>query len=143
MVMEMDGRKLEVFIITPDATASEKYKFHGQADMVVLRCLTGDMGILPGREACSAILDEGALRILTEDGERKVAVLGGVFHFEKDVLTLLTQKAMLPGEIDIVVTEAQVNEYEARMGVETDISEKGRLRKELRRLKILLDVAAR
>jgi len=136
-------KKLEIFVITPDATESDKYKFHGKADMVILRCLTGDMGILPGRDACSAILDEGALRIITEEGERKIAVLGGVFHFEKDKLTLITQKALLPGEIDTTATEIQAQEYETRLSTEAGISERNKLRRDLRRTKVLLNVAAR
>ena len=138
----MADKKLEIIIITPNATEQDKYKFHGHADMAILHCLTGDMGILPGRVACSAILGEGALRILDEEAERKIAVLGGVFHFENDVLTLITQKAMLPGEIDIAATEILVREYEARLGTETDVNEKDWLRKELRCCKVLLDVAA-
>ena len=138
----MADKKFEIFIITPDATESEKYKFHGHADMAVLHCQTGDMGILPGRVACSAILGEGALRIFDEEAERKIAVLGGVFHFENDVLTLLTQKALLPGEIDIAATEIAASEYEARISAETDVSKKERLRKELRCCRVLLDVAA-
>jgi len=137
----MTDKKLEIFIITPDATESDKYKFHGQADMVILRCLTGDMGILPGREACSAILDDGALRILNDEGERKIAVFGGVFHFEKDVLTLITQKAQLPGDIDIASTEAQVQECETRLSAEASVSERDKIRKALHRSKVLLNVA--
>jgi len=139
----MSEKKLEIFIITPDATESEKYKFHGQADMVILRCLTGDMGILPGREACSAILAEGALRILSEDTERKIAILGGVFHLENDVLTLITQKALLPGEIDIAATQAQAQDYEARLTADASVSERDKARKGLHRSKVLLSVAAR
>jgi len=138
----MAEKKLEISIITPNATEQDKYKFHGHADMAVLHCLTGDMGILPGRVACSAILGEGALRILDEEAERRIAVLGGVFHFENDILTLITQKAMLPGEIDIAATEIATREYEARLSTETDISEKDWLRRELRCCKVLLDVAA-
>ena len=138
----MADNKLEIIIITPNATEQDNYKFQGHADMAILHCLTGDMGILPGRVACSAILGEGALRILDEETERKIAVLGGVFHFENDALTLITQRAMLPGEIDIAATEILVREYEARLGAETDVNEKDWLRKELRCCKVLLDVAA-
>lgn len=135
-------KTIEIFVITPDATEQEKYKFHGNGDMVILRCLTGDMGILPGRVACSAILDEGPLRVLDDEGpERKIAVLGGVFHFENDVLTVITQKAMLPGEIDITATEAMAQEWEARLSQEVSVPEKDKIRKELRRYKVLLDVA--
>jgi len=138
----MADKKLEVFVITPDATEREKYKFHGQADMAILHCLTGDIGILPGRVACSAILGEGALRILDNDIRRKVAVLGGVFHFEDDILTLITQKALLPGEVDIMATQSQVQELESRIISETKAGERDKLRSELRRCKIMLDVAA-
>ena len=140
----MPDKKLEIFVITPNATEQEKYKFHGQSDMVILRCLTGDIGILPGRVACSAILGEGPLRILDDEApERKIAVLGGVFHFENDTLTVITQKALLPGEIDITATEVQVREHEARLTQETKVAEKDRIREELRRCKVLLDVAGR
>jgi len=110
--------------------------------MAILHCLTGDIGILPGRVACSAILGEGALRILDNDIRRKVAVLGGVFHFEDDILTLITQKALLPGEVDIMATQSQVQELESRIISETKAGERDKLRSELRRCKIMLDVAA-
>ena len=97
----MADKKIEIYVITPNATESEKYKFHGQAGMAVLRCLTGDMGILPGRVACSAILDNGILRILDDGEERKIMVYGGVFHFENDILTVLTQKALLSSEVNV------------------------------------------
>ena len=139
----MAEKQLEIFIITPDATEREKYKYHGTADMVILRCLTGDMGILPGRRACSAILGEGILRVLGDETERKIAVLGGVFHFENDILTLITQKALLPGEIDIVAVEAQVRDSEARKNSESNVNTINEIRTELNRLKLLLDVAAR
>ena len=137
----MSEKKLEIFIITPDADEASKYKFHGLADMVILRCRTGDMGILPGREACSAILDEGALRVIGEDGMRKIAVLGGVFQFENNVLTVITQEALLPGEIDIAATEIQIQDYEACLVAETSASQRDRLRVGWRRSKMLLDVA--
>jgi len=138
----MPNKKIEIYVITPNATEQEKYKFHGHGNMVILRCLTGDMGILPGRVACSAILGDGPLRIMEDENlERKIAVLGGVFHFEDDALTVITQKAMLPSEIDITATQAQAQEYETRLIHETNVVTKDKIRKELRRCKVLLDVA--
>jgi len=133
--------KIEIKLITPNTTNQEAFKFHGHATMVILRCQTGDFGILPGRMACSAILGDGSLRIVDEEEKRKIAVLGGVFHFENDVLTIITQKAFLPGEIDITATEIQVKECENRLAYEASAIEKDRIRKELRRAKVLLDVA--
>ena len=136
----MSDKKIEIFIVTPDATTQEQYKYHGMADMVVLRCRTGDVGILPGRTACSATLGEGILRIFENEAERKIAILGGVFRFENDTLTLITQKALLPGEIDITMIEAQIHETDARKSDETDILVQGELRTELGRLRLLLEV---
>ena len=137
----MADKKLEISVITPDATEHDKYKFQGQADMIILRCRTGDLGILPGRVACSAILAEGPLRIYDETDVKKIAIMGGVFHFENDTLTVITQKAFLPGEIDITSTEIQASELEARLQQETNVAIKDKTRSELKRCKILLDVA--
>ena len=136
------AKKLEIRLITPNATEQDKYKFHGHGDMAILRCRTGEMGILPGRVAISAILDEGPLRILDENEERKIAVLGGVFHFKNDILTVISQKALLPGEIDITATEAQASELEARILQEPSVAEKDKLRQELRRCRILQTTVA-
>jgi len=136
----MAEKQLELFIVTPDATKQEQYKYHGMADMVVLRCHTGDMGILPGRTACAATLGEGILRIFENEASNKVAILGGVFRFENDTLTLITQDALLPSEIDTAAIEIQIHECEARNGSDTDISKQGELRTELNRLRLLLEV---
>jgi len=135
------SNKIEIKLITPTATNQETYKFHGHADMVILRCATGDFGILPGRVACSAILGDGSLRIMDEEEKRKIAVLGGVFHFENDELTIITQKAFLPGEIDIATIQAQVQECESRLSKEMNTKEKDKIRNELRKCNVLLDVA--
>jgi len=138
----MSNKKIEIYVITPNATEQEKYKFQGHGDMVILRCLTGDMGLLPGRVACSAILGDGTLRIMEDEGpQRKIAIMGGVFHFENDVLTVITQQALLPGEIDITVTQAQAQEHETRLTQETNVTAKDKIRNQLRRFKVMLDVA--
>jgi len=134
------ANKIEVFVITPDASETDKYKFHGQADMVILRCRTGDMGILPGRVACSAILDEGVLRILEEGTERKLVVLGAVYQFEKDTLTVITHKAVLPGEVDAGIVELQTRELGERLSHETDAEAREKLRKELHRCRLMASI---
>ena len=84
----MTAKKLRLRIVTPEQVMTD-----GDADMVIMRCTTGDMGILPGHEACSAALDDGTLRVLDGGGERRVAVHGGVATIQNDVLTILTNAA--------------------------------------------------
>jgi len=98
----MATEKLRLRVATP-----ENIKFDGDADMVVLRCITGDMGILPNHEAYSAILDYGVLRILLEGYERRMAVFGGLAQIHDNVVTVLANDAQWPEDIDIALVEAE------------------------------------
>ena len=91
----MAGKKLHLRIITP-----EKVKLDENADMVIMRCTTGDMGILPGHQACSAILDYGVMRIMDDDNERRIAVFGGIAQVRNDEVFILANDAQWPEDID-------------------------------------------
>lgn len=91
----MAGKKLHLQIITP-----ETVKLDENADMVIMRCTTGDMGILPGHQSCSAILDYGVMRIIDGDNERRMAVLGGIAQVRGDEVFVLANDAQWPEDID-------------------------------------------
>ena len=91
----MPSKKLNLRVITPEAVKVEM-----ETDMVIMRCITGDMGILADHEACSAVLDYGVLRILDEDDERRMAVYGGIAQVSENLVTVLANSAQWPGEID-------------------------------------------
>jgi F-type H+-transporting ATPase subunit epsilon len=91
----MAGKKLHLKIITP-----EQVKLDEKADMVIMRCTTGDMGILPGHQACSAILDYGVMRIMDDDNERRIAVFGGIAQVRNDEVFILANDAQWPEDID-------------------------------------------
>ena len=94
--------KLRLRVATPD-----KVKYDQDAEMVIMRCITGDMGILPRHESCSAILDYGVLRILNDGDERRMAVFGGIAQIRDNVLTILANDAQWPEDIDITHAEAE------------------------------------
>jgi len=94
--------KLSLRVATP-----ENVKFDDSADMVILRCITGDMGILPNHEACSAILDYGVLRILGDGGEQRLAVFGGMAQVRDNVVTVLANDAQWPQDIDVALVESE------------------------------------
>jgi len=106
----MATEKLRLRVITP-----ESVKYDESADMVIMRCTTGDMGILPRHEACSAILDFGVLRILNEGTERRMAVLGGIAQVRDSTVTILANGAQWPEEIDRAYAEAELEEAERRL----------------------------
>jgi F-type H+-transporting ATPase subunit epsilon len=98
----MAVEKLRLRVATPD-----NVKYDQDAEMVIMRCITGDMGILPRHESCSAILDYGVLRILNDGDERRMAVFGGIAQIRDNVLTILANDAQWPEDIDITHAEAE------------------------------------
>ena len=96
--------KLQLRILT-----SESVKFDEPVEMVIMRCITdemgirsavGDLGILPGHMPLSAVLGISPFRIVDEGEERVIAVFGGLVNVRDDVVTVLTEKALWPDEIE-------------------------------------------
>ena len=100
--MAVAARKLHLKITTP-----ENVKYDEQAEMVIMRCITGDMGIMADHEATSAILDYGVLRILDNDEERRMAVFGGIAQVGDNKVTILANDAQWPEDIDMAFVEAE------------------------------------
>jgi len=98
----MAEKKLHLRVFTPERiTADEK------ANMVIIRCTTGDMGFLPGHVAYSAVLDCGVMRVFNEDGEERLAIFGGLAEIRNDVLTILANAAERPEDIDLAAAQAE------------------------------------
>jgi F-type H+-transporting ATPase subunit epsilon len=106
----VDLKKLRLRIVTP-----EEIKFDENVDMVIMRCTTGDMGILHGHEPRSAVLSYGALRILNGGNERRLAVFGGLAEVQNNLLTILTNLAEWPDEIDRARAELDFERAERHM----------------------------
>lgn len=102
----MAEKKLRLRVVMP-----EEIKVDELADMVIMRCTGGDMGVLPGHEPRSAVLDYAPMRILDGGSERRIAVYGGLAVIEDDILTVLTHDAEWPEEIDL--TQARVDRERA------------------------------
>lgn len=97
----MEKKKLNLKIVTPRGVKIEE-----KADMIVMRCIDGDMGILPGHEPISAAMGDGILRIINDGAEQKIAVFGGVAVVKNDTINLITSIAQRPGEIDLSRAES-------------------------------------
>lgn len=102
--------KIHLRIITP-----EELKVDESADMVIMRCVNGDLGVLPGHCNYSAALGDGVLRIINGNSERKLAVLGGIAEIKNDVVTIVTNNAESPEEIDIKVAQDDRERAERRI----------------------------
>ena len=108
----MAGKKtFNLKVVTPGGV-----KFSDSAQMVIMRTTTGDMGILPGHEPCSAALAQGIVRITASDGNRRcMGVFGGLAKMEEDTLTLLTGAAQWPDEVDPALAHAEREECLQRL----------------------------
>ena len=131
-------KKLRVRIITP-----ETVKYDDAADMVIMRCATGNMGILPGHMPCSAVLrDSGVTRIILDGGEHWVAVYGGIAQVANDNITILTAAAEWPEEIDLAVAQAEREDAERRLRENLDNIEIQSNQVSLRRALVRIEVSS-
>jgi F-type H+-transporting ATPase subunit epsilon len=91
--------KLTVHVVTP-----EREVFVGEADMVVARTTTGDVGILPGHVPMLVPLAIGALAIVDGSVRTQAAVDGGFLHVTGSAgetrVDVLAEHAELASEID-------------------------------------------
>jgi F-type H+-transporting ATPase subunit epsilon len=134
----MGTEKLHLRVATP-----ENVKFDEDVDMVIMRCITGDIGILPNHEACSAILDFGVLRILSNDSEeRRMAVFGGMAQIRDNVVTVLANDAQWPEDIDISLVEAEREKAQRRIQESVDALQIQKDQVVLRRTLVQIEVSS-
>jgi len=81
-------KKLELRIIAPGMKLEKKPP--ELADMVIVHCITGELGILPGRMPCSMVLGKGSLRVRENDVEYRMKIDGGIASVSNDVVTVLS-----------------------------------------------------
>jgi len=133
----MATRKLHLRITTP-----EDIKYDDEAEMVIMRCITGDMGILAHHEATSAILDYGVLRVFNDGDERRMAVFGGIAQVMDNVVTILANDAQWPEDIDAAFVESEHERMKRRMQESRSDLELQRDQVLMRRLLVQTEVSA-
>jgi F-type H+-transporting ATPase subunit epsilon len=81
----------------------ERVLYEGDADMVVCRTSDGEIAFLPGHVPFVGALGIAKVRILLpESGEVAAAVHGGFVEVSHDTVTILSDVAELPEQIDTV-----------------------------------------
>jgi len=133
----MAKEKLRLKVATPD-----KIKYDREADMVIMRCITGDMGILPKHETCNAILDYGVLRILDDGEERRMAVFGGLAQVRDNIVTILANDAQWPEDIDLSVAEEERDRSALRLQESADDLELQKEQVQMRRTLVQIEVSS-
>lgn len=83
-------------IVTP-----ERIVYSEQVDMVVVRGVEGELGILPNHIPLVTPLKIAAAKIKQGNSEQLVAVNGGFVEVRKDKVVILAESAELPEDIDV------------------------------------------
>lgn len=129
-------KKLALTIKTPRGV-----KFNEEADMIIMRLIDGDFGVLPGHEAISTVLGDGTLRIINNGVEKKLAVFGGIVEVEDTRVDIYSTIAQMPHEIDLERAEADRKEALAELyekPVDEDMNVHASIRRALVRIEVSL-----
>lgn len=108
----MAENKIALKVITP-----QREMYSGNAEMVIMRTKSGDVGIMYGHQPMVTVLDYGVMRIQNSDdsGDKTAAVFGGFAQIDADGITILTDSAEWDAEIDLKRAEEARKRAEERL----------------------------
>ncbi len=95
-------------IVTPDGLI-----FDGQAEELIVRSTSGDLGILAGHINCVAPLGMGRATVVTDGKHRYAACIGGMVSVVNGEVTLVPTTFEWAESIDAVRAEASQRRAEA------------------------------
>ena len=126
---------LHVEVVSP-----ETILYEGEADQVVCRPTGGEIAFLPGHQPFVGALETYPVRVLLPgSGEVVVAVHGGFVEVRDDRVTVLSDVAELPEQIDVVRAETAKETAQAAVNADADDLEAAAA---LARAELRLQVAA-
>ena len=126
-----EGKNFHLAVVTPEAAVLDT-----EASFVALPAHDGEIGVLRNRAPLLIKLDVGLLRAETADGTRRLYVDGGFAEMIDNRLTVLTEDAKDPGELDR--GEAEKSLAEARAMTAEDAAAFTAREKALRRARVKL-----
>jgi F-type H+-transporting ATPase subunit epsilon len=80
--------------------SQDRLVFEGDADMIVIPGVNGEMGILPNHAPLLSILDIGVIRVRAGSREDVFTVTGGIVDVQPYIVTILADAAENVDEID-------------------------------------------
>jgi F-type H+-transporting ATPase subunit epsilon len=101
---------LQLEIVTPEARV-----FNGSALMVVAPGSEGGLGTLPGHMPLMTEIHPGEVLVTTAEGDLSFAVGGGFLEILPDRVSILTDMAVVEGEIDEKAAEEAVARAEKEL----------------------------
>jgi F-type H+-transporting ATPase subunit epsilon len=123
---------LDVALVSP-----ERILFTGEADMVICRTTDGEIAFLTGHAPLVGALGIGTVRIKLSDGEEvKAAVHGGFVEVRDNRVSILSDVAELPDQIDVERARRAREEADRRIREGDDAGAEAALRRAHVRLEL-------
>ena len=110
--------------------------------MVVMRCIDGDLGVLPGHEPISTVLGDGILRIHNNGSIKKLALFGGIAQISPTSVNIYSTIAQKPDEIDRERAERDLQDVQATIMEEKEEHQIRRLQVMMRRSLVRIEVSS-
>jgi len=109
--MAADSELLHVELVAPDRTV-----WSGEAEMVIARTIEGDVGILRGHSPLLSLLTDAVVEISTTEGVVVAVVDGGFLSVAADRVSILSDHAALPHEINVDEVRRELEEARGLIG---------------------------
>jgi F-type H+-transporting ATPase subunit epsilon len=106
-----------------EIVSQDRLVFEGDADMIIVPGILGEMGILPKHAPLLSTLKMGVLRVRTQGREEDFTVSGGVIEVQPDLVTILADAAENVMEIDVARAEAARRRAEEMLDQGTGLSD--------------------
>ncbi len=128
-----------------EIVSQDRQVFTGDADMVIVPGIQGEMGILPNHAPLLSTLKLGILRVRYQGEEQVFTIAGGVIEVQPDLVTVMADAAENVQEIDISrAREAKKRAEEIlKQGPPPDSDSYLKLEAALRRSNLRLDAVRR
>lgn len=91
-------------VVTPERTELDRV-----VDSIVLPMYDGELGIKRGRAAMIGRLGYGQMRLQTDAGTETFFIDGGFAQVEKDVVSVLTSRALPGKSLNVGTAEAELS----------------------------------
>lgn len=124
-----------------ELVSPERIVFEGEADLVIVRTTSGEIGFQPGHVPFVGVLNVAEARLQMSDGTRQsIAVHRGFVELADNHLTILSDVAELAADID--AGRAQAAKQRAEQAISAD-AEDAEAIGALTRANVRLDVAGK
>ncbi len=125
---QQEGRQLFCRVITP-----QKVIYDGEVDMVVVRIADGDIGVLRDHAPVVSTVEPREVRITQDDEKYVYATSDGFFKVSENLVQILVEEAVAPGDIDVDEAESRVENAENELSELSEDEESERQRNEIER----------